>query len=439
MKFLQKPRATSSEPLEATTTRADRKKRQEKVHDEQVSAFFGAKKPPLLERDPNVPSRRDGKKQGISRLNARRDVEKVKDSKQEPAVFLSSGSLEKVREGPIINQESRQTVEFPGRPFLSFGSRGNEPLNSSRYTWSNSDHQSSQGPGSTQVHASRRTSDIHEESLGKRTTDLRRSRPLSRGKTLPHPPPLGSGEGAKATAHYRKGQAHGQSPFQPSVHSDQRTSDAISIISGKTREIVKIPSIPRPAPSGINYSVAQHSSSSLSHLLHECEAAVAKPPFEPLSRQSGHSSDVRRCHRDGKQTEHESVSNKENQPRPNRASLQQPPSKNPQIQSSRHATFERHESRTPLERDVSIDPGEIYNMPSLGQQFSEFDEHDVNCDANSNSGLRQGHVDWHSDNVQDMALGHGSFMMVDELAQNSDRKREDEAILVGFWKPNRLY
>ncbi|KAI9695632.1 MAG: hypothetical protein M1820_008479 [Bogoriella megaspora] len=192
MKFLQKPREPSGEPLLTTVSRNERKKKQEKARDEEVSTYFGAKRQPLAERNANAQLRRPATKPP----NDSRVVLKESSREQEPhakhaqeEVKHSMLSVNSIRGNETSSSAAKivPTTELPSGPDPDFGSRSNGASAASYYTWPESSQQVSTESGILHRGGRRPAGRSYKGSAESIFRQSRRSRPASRGKVRSTP------------------------------------------------------------------------------------------------------------------------------------------------------------------------------------------------------------------------------------------------------------
>ncbi|KAF2088310.1 hypothetical protein K490DRAFT_64988 [Saccharata proteae CBS 121410] len=166
MRFLQKRNEPADPPVDDARTK--RKKKETQRREEEISAYFGAKRPALAERSGNIPSKPDPSQTKV---------------RYSPAFF-------KISRPSTSFQSIKPTIEVPEKPYLGFGSRGPEHIRSATrsISWSESMRHSAQ----VAEQESARNNDLRQKS---------RSRHQSYRTVTSVHSPLVSGLGAQASLH----------------------------------------------------------------------------------------------------------------------------------------------------------------------------------------------------------------------------------------------
>ncbi|KAL9087005.1 MAG: hypothetical protein Q9165_006833 [Trypethelium subeluteriae] len=427
MKFLQKPRDSSEEqPKPATTARTARKKRQEKVYDEQVSTFFGAKKPCLSERDPNVMSM------------TKRDKQK-KDS-HESAHRLSppqgarkhSVALERTQGASISAKSVLPGIELPGRPFPGFDKRGMGPRDTSHYTWSDSNRHPTSLCSVMPLGPPQDISPIPHDPLEDEVGHLGALRPFARGKRL-SPRPLDSNFTSQNAGTCKpEVRADRRTPSHGSPHSHAEIADAACLNFDNTEHNAKSPLAIGTDHNHLKDASNKESSSSLSHLLHECEAAVANPlPVQPLK--------LLRHDRAQKVGELESQIDFQRNIEEHRSrteSKREPPElacRESPAQDGHGIYIEPNGEEFPHQRAL-LDSEVVYGTASLRDEFE--DSLEMLWDKDE----AEAQVDWQRDgSLHKRNRDYNNPVTSGEQGIDSAETRQWEQYLGRFWRPNRLY
>ncbi|KAF2237092.1 hypothetical protein EV356DRAFT_574617 [Viridothelium virens] len=433
MKFLQKPRDSSEEqPKPTTTARTARKKKQEKVYDEQVSTFFGAKRPPLSERDPNVMSMTKRDKQKKDSHESAHKLNTPQGVKKHSATIPSCAALEKTQGCSTSAKSVLPRIEFSGRPFPSFDGRGNGPRDPSHYTWSDSNRHPAPSSSVIPLSAPQNITPLPKDSLENEVGHLGESRPFSRGKRLLQQPLDSNVPDQKAAACDHTVQAGQRKSSHRSSHSHAEIANTACLSFGNTERNAKSSLATETNHDYVKDGPTQESSSSLSHLLHECEVAVANPLSVPLLKVLRHD----HAQKVG-EVERQTDFRRNNKDQRDRTKSKREPPELPraesQAQDGRPIRVELNDESF-LHQSAPLDPGVVYGTPSLEEEFD--DSLEMLWDKDQG----QAHMGWHGDAPAHERNGdYKNPVISGREGVDSAGTRQWEEYFGGFWKPNRLY
>ena len=441
MKFLQKSRETSKEPPKATIERSSRKRRQERAHDEQISNFFKTKRHALSECDPNVRCSKIGKNQNIveHQIRHKPHIRHKAAAEQDPVTSLPCASLNQIEEDSTRIQHALSSVETGWEKSLpDINNRKGHSFGTSYFTWTASpDQRASFMSGPMPPSSIHEISQLPKGTAKKEATYPDASRSFSRGKRHSKPI-LEPTAGQEAITGYRNDQSAGEELSETKLRSHQNATDTKSSGTGKMQDDVNAPSMTNVFNEPIMHGASQGSSSCISHLLHECEAAFSKPASIQFRAHSGHDKTSERPRVEKLKLPEEGTVECQKQSRPQSGSTK------PLLQKAHpyeddYENHSRSESR-PLARTTSARRAVSFGEDVVHE--SSYYEHDFidSVERYQNDGACFEDSNWAEDDgtYNEVMVDRDGFVATD-MTGEGQRATEEESMFVRFWKPNKLY